>query len=202
MQMRARIAAPTTLVSTRLTVAKADFKLAAPLVITNALSSYVVWRSSITSQSSIQGIADTNDSHSQDFAAGHTSVSANILSSAMRTRYLTGLGTSVTASRPAAVVLVWDGRASNTISFTVSNSTHRHARVDANLNVSAVPATWPIWQAHADSPTLDLSAITDTRGLKIRYLASIGTPAVVAAEASAEMYHRAGSFIPFFYVGG
>jgi hypothetical protein len=156
----------------------------------------------MASQSTIQALADTNESQNQDISSGHTSAYTNILSSALRTQYLAGINTSVTAPRSATTVLVYDGRASVTTNFSASASIKRDAYCEAVLGVSATADTWPIWEAYAESTQLNIQTNPETRGVKIRYLVSIGTPAIVTTEASAEMYHSAGSFIPFFYAGG
>jgi hypothetical protein len=202
MQMRARIASLTTLFVTQSVAVKADYRLATTLgVISTALSS-VAWRSSMASQSSIQALADTNESQNQDISSGHTSAYINILSSALRTQYLAGINTSVTAPRSATTVLVYDGRASVTTNFSASASIKRNAYCEAVLGVSATSDIWPVWDAYAESTQLNIQTTPDTKAVKIRYLVSIGTPTIVTTGASAEMYHSAGSFIPFFYAGG
>jgi hypothetical protein len=68
------------------------------------------------------------------------------------------------------------------------------------MGITAQPSIWFSWAAHADIP-LDVTAGLDISIRRGQFIVSVGTAVSAEVAASAEPYHAAGTFLPFFYAG-
>lgn len=203
MTMRTRIAAESTLVAALTGLGNVSYKSPSlPVAIAAAPEGNINWTSAIESNTNISAISNTDDSQSQNMMAGDTNVFANILTVPLRTQYSPSENTQISSEITSFAVILWDGRVYQEVIADRPADSHRDVFCEAALDVVATANTNPIWNTYADSPDLEITvSIQSPQNFKTRYIASVGTPVIIETEAKAEMYHPAGSFVPFFYVG-
>jgi hypothetical protein len=197
----AKISANTAAVATITAAANVDFVgIVLPVAILTWLSSDVHRNTVAQSNTEIIFDCDSDDSDNRPIDSS-TFAYANILTELTRTQYISS-ELEVVASPELSVRIDWS------VNTTLEVSAHRPIEIrsklycEAALEVTAMPEIFAMRIAYIEAHDLILTVtITSPENFKTIYINSNNSPIIVSTEAKGEMYHAAGSFVPFFYAG-
>lgn len=199
MLLTARAAGPLTVTVSADVRTKEYGRLLAPLDVSSSPVAELLQRSAISAPSEISFITNTIENQSQRFSTTINSV-ADLLSVVTKDQKI-GSPTSATLAGIFSSILRSVTATTQPV-ITASRPTTFQGDFfcGTQMGITAQPSVIVSWAAHADIP-LNVTAGLSISASRGQFLVSVGTAVSAEVIASAEPYHSAGSFLPFFYAG-